>query len=183
MKIKHLALAAAAIAALSATSANAALTVGDLISVQYYFPSLDDPYSAPNTITYLGAGQVVGDGSGYSSFSLSDNSITLMSTGNYDFNTARFNGPVLTNLTNSTAFAGWTLTSDTIGLSDTIIRDNSIAANWQNVFVTTARSAVFSAPVGAVPEPATWAMMLAGFGMIGFAARRRSMVKTSVTYA
>ena len=26
---------------------------------------------------------------------------------------------------------------------------------------------------GAVPEPATWAMMIAGFGMIGFALRRR----------
>lgn len=39
------------------------------------------------------------------------------------------------------------------------------------------------APGSAVPEPATWAMMLAGFGMIGFAARRRSAVTTAVTYA
>ena len=29
----------------------------------------------------------------------------------------------------------------------------------------------------AVPEPATWAMMLGGFGLLGFAARRRSAVK------
>ncbi|WP_242182129.1 PEPxxWA-CTERM sorting domain-containing protein [Sphingomonas sp. CARO-RG-8B-R24-01] len=36
---------------------------------------------------------------------------------------------------------------------------------------------------GAVPEPSTWAMMLAGFGMIGFAARRRGAVKTSVRFA
>lgn len=36
---------------------------------------------------------------------------------------------------------------------------------------------------GAVPEPATWGMMLAGFGLIGFAARRRQSVKTTVTYA
>jgi len=28
-------------------------------------------------------------------------------------------------------------------------------------------------PVGAVPEPATWAMMLLGFGAVGFAMRRR----------
>ena len=28
-------------------------------------------------------------------------------------------------------------------------------------------------PLGAVPEPGTWAMMLLGFGMIGFAMRRR----------
>ena len=26
----------------------------------------------------------------------------------------------------------------------------------------------------AVPEPATWAMLLIGFGMVGFAARRRN---------
>lgn len=36
---------------------------------------------------------------------------------------------------------------------------------------------------GAVPEPATWAMMIVGFGMIGFAMRRRSNVRTTVSYA
>lgn len=35
----------------------------------------------------------------------------------------------------------------------------------------------------AVPEPATWAMMIAGIGMIGFAMRRRGQVKTSVRFA
>jgi hypothetical protein len=33
----------------------------------------------------------------------------------------------------------------------------------------------------AVPEPATWAMMIAGFGMVGFAMRRSR--KVSVVYA
>ncbi|MBO9712833.1 PEPxxWA-CTERM sorting domain-containing protein [Sphingomonas sp.] len=37
--------------------------------------------------------------------------------------------------------------------------------------------------VGAVPEPATWAMMLGGFGIVGFAMRRRHKPRTSVTYA
>lgn len=37
--------------------------------------------------------------------------------------------------------------------------------------------------VGSVPEPATWAMMMLGFGMIGFAARRRSKQTVRVTYA
>ena len=35
---------------------------------------------------------------------------------------------------------------------------------------------------GAVPEPATWAMMLAGFGAVGFAMRRRQQ-KASVRFA
>jgi hypothetical protein len=35
---------------------------------------------------------------------------------------------------------------------------------------------------GAVPEPATWAMMLIGFGAVGAAVRRRN-VKTTVSFA
>jgi hypothetical protein len=34
-------------------------------------------------------------------------------------------------------------------------------------------------PPSAVPEPATWFMMLLGFGMIGFAMRRRTNIKVS----
>jgi hypothetical protein len=33
---------------------------------------------------------------------------------------------------------------------------------------------------GAVPEPATWAMMIAGFGMVGCMARRRSTARVAV---
>jgi hypothetical protein len=32
---------------------------------------------------------------------------------------------------------------------------------------------VLPPPVGAIPEPATWAMLIAGFGLVGAAARRR----------
>ncbi|QQV78393.1 PEP-CTERM sorting domain-containing protein [Sphingomonas aliaeris] len=35
----------------------------------------------------------------------------------------------------------------------------------------------------AVPEPATWGMMLAGFGMVGFGMRRRAKPSVRVTYA
>lgn len=37
--------------------------------------------------------------------------------------------------------------------------------------------------IAAVPEPATWAMMLAGFGLVGFGLRRRAKPMVSVTYA
>ncbi len=33
-----------------------------------------------------------------------------------------------------------------------------------------------ASPVGAVPEPATWAMMVIGFGVVGVARRRRRSV-------
>lgn len=37
---------------------------------------------------------------------------------------------------------------------------------------------VFLSTVAAVPEPSTWALMLAGFGMVGFAMRRRKVATT-----
>ncbi|WP_255602578.1 FxDxF family PEP-CTERM protein [Polymorphobacter megasporae] len=36
-------------------------------------------------------------------------------------------------------------------------------------------SVTFALATAAVPEPASWALMLAGFGMVGFAARRRTV--------
>lgn len=42
---------------------------------------------------------------------------------------------------------------------------------------------VFPNVAAAVPEPASWVMMIVGFGLIGFAARRRSAIKTTVSYA
>jgi len=38
---------------------------------------------------------------------------------------------------------------------------------------------VFQIGIGAVPEPATWAMMIAGFGAVGLAMRRRRTVAAS----
>lgn len=40
-----------------------------------------------------------------------------------------------------------------------------------------------AAVAGAVPEPATWLMMIFGFGGIGFAMRRLAKVRTTVSYA
>ncbi|GAA3894923.1 hypothetical protein GCM10022276_12540 [Sphingomonas limnosediminicola] len=46
-------------------------------------------------------------------------------------------------------------------------------ANYDSaVFVQGGTIGTTPTPPGAVPEPSTWAMMLAGFGAIGFAARR-----------
>ncbi len=39
------------------------------------------------------------------------------------------------------------------------------------------------AATGAVPEPATWAMMILGMGAVGYAMRRKSKVKTTVKFA
>jgi len=52
-----------------------------------------------------------------------------------------------------------------------------------SVTITSAVNGTFAASVaGAVPEPATWAMMIGGFGMVGGAVRRRR-VSTKISFA
>lgn len=62
------------------------------------------------------------------------------------------------------------------------------AANFYRISISgegTAPSAVYSGNLSstAVPEPGTWAMMLAGFGAVGFAMRRRRKEQPKVRFA
>ena len=67
---------------------------------------------------------------------------------------------------NGTSSAGaWVLK-----VADTAWIDSGNLTSW---------SVQLSGNAGAVPEPATWAMMIAGFGLVGGAMRRRSKVKVS----
>ena len=66
-----------------------------------------------------------------------------------------------------------------------IFRTNATAFNNLGTFGiidgSTLQGMTFQ-PIAAVPEPATWGMMILGFGMIGAASRSRK-VKTSVNFA
>ena len=60
--------------------------------------------------------------------------------------------------------------------------DSSYTCCSYNFDVTAGAAGHFTLSYMAVPEPATWTMMLLGLGAIGFAARRRrakSLVATS----
>jgi hypothetical protein len=115
--------------------------------------------------------------------------------------TANFTGGVFSGLVggsvasfvNSQPPGSVTFTSDFINFSQTTARDISIAINAINPAITTSlggfssfagtASGSFGADLSsgspsAVPEPASWAMMIAGFGLIGAMNRRRSTTRS-----
>jgi hypothetical protein len=54
--------------------------------------------------------------------------------------------------------------------------------NGENTDLPALSHLAFFGTVSAVPEPSTWAMMIGGFGLVGGAMRRRSRVKTTVSF-
>ena len=57
----------------------------------------------------------------------------------------------------------------------------SFQPNFGSLYFENGAFGTYRGVAAAVPEPATWAMMLCGFGLVGAASRQRS--RTSVTYA
>jgi hypothetical protein len=114
--------------------------------------------------------------------------------------TANFSGGVFSGLVggsvasfvNSQPPGAVTFTSDFINFSQTTARDISIAINAINPTIATnlggsssfagTASGNFGADLSSgspsgVPEPASWAMMIAGFGLVGAMNRRRSTTR------
>lgn len=77
------------------------------------------------------------------------------------------------------AGAGYDVTLG-LGRSFSLGSGGSTTFTTYTIFGTGAPAAVVVPPTGGVPEPATWAMMIAGFGLVGGTMRRRS---TMVTFA
>jgi hypothetical protein len=66
------------------------------------------------------------------------------------------------------------------GASQSISTSSSYECNNCGTF---RRVTAGTVSTGAVPEPATWAMMILGMGAVGFAMRRKSNVTTRVAFA
>lgn len=94
------------------------------------------------------------------------------SAGNTFFNTPFLNGELaaLTPLAGGTAFIA----------NGSIQTVGGFAAGRDNYTLQFRTNAILD---GAVPEPATWAMMLIGFGAIGAAVRRQRKATVKVSYA
>lgn len=77
--------------------------------------------------------------------------------------------------------SGWRGFSFTAPTAGTYTLQLGVRNNLDNGFSSFA--VLDDVSTSAVPEPATWAMMLAGFGAVGFALRRRAKVRTAVSFA
>jgi hypothetical protein len=86
-----------------------------------------------------------------------------------DFSAYFGGNPILLNLNNTGGFQYFNFTFTATGDSPTLLSFDyrQDPAYWHLDDVSV------QGPLGGVPEPATWAMMLLGFGAMGFALRRR----------
>ncbi len=188
---KSLILSAIAIALAIPGAANAVLLDGKTLNYQYYFEDLDSPYPfADNGDKIVGAGVEVSDViDGRGTIDISDTNIFVDFQSSSKFVAAEYNGWVMTDVLNDIdPFTSVTINEDTnlIGFSAANLSwtADTISVNWQDLFFdadTIVSLDINSA--GAVPEPATWAFMIFGFGAIGAAIRlkRRANMKARYT--
>lgn len=177
-------------------SAGAAVLTGQSVSSEYRLPNLATPY-APTT--YNPQSFVVGAGQ--------ESAITIenVTTFNVDFadlaldiafdtslsnprlNSASFNGLVFT----STGFGqitGVAISSSSnlagFDLSRVSIVGNELQLDFNDLSYDTDTVVGLTFTGGAVPEPAAWALMIAGVGLIGGGLRRRrAQLRHGVSFA
>lgn len=66
---------------------------------------------------------------------------------------------------------------------DYYLGGNGSVAAFRTTYATNLVTEAAALATPAVPEPASWAMMIAGFGAVGFAMRRRQRVATRIAFA
>lgn len=139
-------------------------------SLFFYSASTGGIVVSGSTPADLAAGAVIGAGSTYAT---NPGAATAFQTGGDHVFGFKFLNET-TGITNY-GYARITTTTSANGRPATITQ-----LVYEN---TGAALTVAGAATGAVPEPATWAMMMMGFGAMGFAMRRKANVKTRVRFA
>lgn len=158
---------------------------GTTVGEGYYFPDAVTLYSGASyspqsfvvgagpesTITVEGVTTITVDFADTSLDLLFNTILTNPTWNSTAFNGVIFTGPGLATLNSvtvngSTNFAGF-------DASRVALSGNQLLLNWQGLSYNDGTS--ISLSFGVVPEPATWALLIAGFGMVGYAARRRSV--------
>lgn len=171
----------AAIAAMAVQPASAATLTGYNIETTYYYGDFGDTYAGA---TFTPANFIVGAGPetvlniedktwvqfdfGASTLNFSHQQSLTASWG-----PGTFNGPVFTGAAIGRITGVSILSSNLPGfdLSRVSVVGNELRINWANLAYSPKTDVTLGFAM--VPEPATWAMMISGFGLVGFAARRR----------
>jgi len=152
-----------------AAPASAQIALGDMLQIQYLFPDTSSVYQT-DTTAFTGAGTtlpIIYTGTA----TFDSNLVTLVQNGDWSYNPASFSGVKITDLSNLSAFNGWdVLPSTTMTGFSFSNSGGSLFVNWQNVQTFTGATVAIG---GSVPEPASWALMLGGFGLVGGALRSR----------
>ncbi len=159
-----------------AMPANATL-IGDSITAGYFFPNSVTVYSnfsvSPSpTFTVVAGTDATGTIEGFQqSFDFGASSFTMTVLGGVGFNTASFSGWQFLN--NTKAFGAISSVTG-IDPSRVTTSGNTLLVNWQGLSFQT--NDAITVNFGVVPEPSSWMLLVGGFGLTGFAMRRRRTV-------
>lgn len=168
--------------ALAAIGAQASYLDGQ--SVTYSYENAGATLSSQTVTVGAGAelGYIYQTGDGLGSIDIADSSITATFIRDGAMDSNAFNGFRLTLPTTLAAFgnasfAGTTPASFTSGAHISFV-DHTLSVNWTGVSFLNGDTVVVNfSPVAAVPEPETYALMLAGLGVVGAVSRRQRRVK------
>ena len=181
--MNKLILASAALLATTAMPAAASVTLaGSTATATLLSPDTATTYAGPVSAT-VGASIEFPAGSfapAYGSFDIGPNTITFFSNQFGPYGTGTFNGYKLD-------FTGLAITSLSVAPGSFV--PNQYYYSGSSIYFSVSGqdppggNTIFNVGVAPVPEPATWAMMLMGLGMVGFGLRRRKKQTVRVTYA
>ena len=87
------------------------------------------------------------------------------------FTPSAFNGPIIYDLTNATAFSGWGVLAATAAYTSTYLTGGGVGVSFAGQTYVAGTSVTIGGE--AVPEPSTWAIMGFGFALLGLGCRAR----------
>lgn len=163
--------------ALVSSAASAAGFDGASIRYQLRFPDLATSAVTLNAV--VGPALEFNDSTGYYAVNLGGSSFTIVDAYGGLNSPHPFNGFVLSDITNNlAAITGVSFTGGGFaGEQPTVTFDaDNIYLNFAVISQYTApgTSYGYSVTFAAVPEPAAWSLLIAGFGLVGATMRRRS---------
>ncbi len=175
----------------SASIANAGIFDGQTVNYQYYFPDLSTPYAEAANGNYLvdSSVEVADVVDGHSTIDFGSDGFVISFTDSSSFSSETFNCFVISDISSTlNPFSSFSLVSNTSVMGTPTLRFDSdhLYVNWEG-FSFTSGNLVFSVTsfadndnivtdtISAVPEPETYAMLLAGLGLVGFTVRRKKL--------